>query len=117
VADRVPDAAAGCDWTRAATWEFEPLDDEAFPAVALARSAGRTGGTAPAVYNAANEVAVEAFAAGRLGFLRIVDIVARVVTEQADGGLGNSLTVADVLDAEARARARAAELVREGAPA
>ena len=49
------------DWTRPETWEFFPLDDEAFPAVALARRAGEAGGTAPAVYNAANEVCVEAF--------------------------------------------------------
>ncbi|HSK27617.1 MAG TPA: 1-deoxy-D-xylulose-5-phosphate reductoisomerase, partial [Jiangellales bacterium] len=49
--DRVPDAAPACDWTRAATWEFLPLDDDAFPAVRLAREAGGRGGTAPAVYN------------------------------------------------------------------
>ena len=62
--DRVPDAAPPVDWTSAETWEFFPLDDEAFPAVALARTAGARGGTAPAVYNAANEVCVEAFRAG-----------------------------------------------------
>ena len=49
------------DWTTAQTWEFSPLDDDAFPAVRLAREAGTRGGTAPAVYNAANEVCVEAF--------------------------------------------------------
>ena len=54
--DRVPDAAPAVDWTRPETWEFFPLDDEAFPAVSLARAAGERGGTAPAVYNAANEV-------------------------------------------------------------
>ena len=54
--DRVPDAAPAVDWTRPETWEFFPLDDEAFPAVRLAREAGSLGGTAPAVYNAANEV-------------------------------------------------------------
>jgi 1-deoxy-D-xylulose-5-phosphate reductoisomerase len=47
--DRVPDAAPGCDWTTASTWEFLPLDDTAFPAVQLARRAGLAGGTAPAV--------------------------------------------------------------------
>src|ERR687890_458585 len=51
--DRVPGAAAGCDWTTASTWEFLPLDDEAFPAVRLARAAGEAGGTSPAVFNAA----------------------------------------------------------------
>ncbi|HET9901970.1 MAG TPA: 1-deoxy-D-xylulose-5-phosphate reductoisomerase, partial [Actinomycetes bacterium] len=52
--ERVPDAAKACDWTTASSWEFFPLDENAFPAVALAREAGTAGGTAPAVYNAAN---------------------------------------------------------------
>src|SRR3712207_3561134 len=55
---RVPDAAPAVDWTQAETWEFLPLDHEAFPAVRLAMAAGRAGGTSPAVYNAANEVCV-----------------------------------------------------------
>jgi 1-deoxy-D-xylulose-5-phosphate reductoisomerase len=107
--DRVPDAAPGCDWTRAHTWEFFPLDDEAFPAVALARHVGRLGGTAPAVFNAANEECVEAFLRGRLPFNGIVDTVARTVEEHGapDGG---ALTLEGVLEAEAWARARAREL-------
>ena len=84
--DRVPDAAPGCDWTTASAWTFEPLDDDAFPAVRLARAAGEAGGTAPAVYNAANEVCVAAFLAGRLPFPGIVDTLARVVD---DHELGN----------------------------
>lgn len=79
--ERIPGAARSCDWSTAATWTFEPLDDEAFPAVELARKAGRLSGTAPAVYNAANEEAVEAFHAGELGFLGIVDVVAAVLDE------------------------------------
>ena len=55
---------------RAHTWTFEPLDEEAFPAVALAREAGSAGGTAPAIYNAANEECVDAFLAGRLAVHR-----------------------------------------------
>ncbi len=62
------------------TWEFFPLDDEAFPAVRLAREAGARGGTAPAVYNAANEVCVQAFRDGRLPFTGIVDTIADVLT-------------------------------------
>ena len=58
-----------------------PLDDEAFPAVRLARQVGAAGGTYPAVYNAANEVGVDAFHDGQIGFLDIVDTVARVVDE------------------------------------
>src|SRR6188472_1109703 len=53
--DRVPGAGPSVDWSKATSWTFEPLDTEAFPAVDLARTAGRAGGAAPAVYNAANE--------------------------------------------------------------
>ncbi|MFF2548514.1 1-deoxy-D-xylulose-5-phosphate reductoisomerase [Kitasatospora sp. NPDC058063] len=112
--ERVPDAAPACDWTKAATWEFFPLDDEAFPAVELAREVGSLGATFPAVFNAANEECVEAFLKGRLAFTGIVDTVAKVVAEhgQRDGAAapGTSLTVEDVLHAEDWARARAREL-------
>ncbi|HEY8480746.1 MAG TPA: 1-deoxy-D-xylulose-5-phosphate reductoisomerase [Spirillospora sp.] len=109
--DRVPDAAPGIDWTRAHTWELFPLDDEAFPAVALARRAGELGGTFPAVYNAANEECVDAFRAGRLPFLGIVDTVARVLDEHDGQGPGGSApSLDDVLAADAWARARAREL-------
>jgi 1-deoxy-D-xylulose-5-phosphate reductoisomerase len=106
--DRVPDAAPGCDWSTATTWEFFPLDDVAFPAVRLARECGQAGGTAPAVYNAANEEGVAAFLDGRIPFTGIVDTVARVVAEHR--GSGNALTLDDVLQAESWARARAQEL-------
>jgi 1-deoxy-D-xylulose-5-phosphate reductoisomerase len=108
--DRVPDAAAAVDWTGAETWEFFPLDDEAFPAVALAREAGRAGGTAPAVYNAANEVAVEAFRSGRLEFRRIVPTIADVLALH-DVPSREQLTVDDVLAADAWARDAATRLV------
>ncbi len=108
--DRVADAAPGCDWTTARTWEFLPLDDDAFPAVALARRAGSAGGTAPAVLNAANEECVQAFLAGRLPFLGIVDTVATVVEEHLAAGSGNPRSVEDVLAAEDWARARARQL-------
>ncbi|SPT64440.1 1-deoxy-D-xylulose-5-phosphate reductoisomerase [Actinomadura madurae] len=111
--DRVPDAAPGVDWTRAHTWELSPLDDEAFPAVALARHAGELGGTVPAVYNAANEECVDAFRAGRLPFLGIVDTIAWVVEEHGSGTPGD-LSLDDVLAADGWARARAAELTGTG---
>ncbi len=102
--DRVPGAAAGCDWTTASTWEFLPLDDEAFPAVGLAREVGRAGATYPAVYNAANEECVAAFHAGRLPFPGIVDTVARVVAEHEPSP--GVLTLDGVMDAERWARER-----------
>jgi 1-deoxy-D-xylulose-5-phosphate reductoisomerase len=109
--DRVPEAAPGLDWSTAAAWTFEPLDDEAFPAVALAREAARLGGTAPAVYNAANEACVADFLAGRIPFTRIVDTVARVVSEGNTTRTG-AATLDDVLAVDAWARVRARELTR-----
>ncbi|MFI1015707.1 1-deoxy-D-xylulose-5-phosphate reductoisomerase [Streptomyces sp. NPDC020965] len=108
--DRIPDAAPAFDWTTASTWEFFPLDTEAFPSVGLARQVGELGGTAPAVFNAANEECVDAFLGGRLPFNGIMDTVTRVVTEHGKPAGGTRLTVADVLEAENWARARAREL-------
>jgi len=106
--ERVPGAAQACDWTKAATWTFEPLDNAAFPAVELAKDAARRGGTCPAVYNAANEEAVHAFHAGTIAFLDIVDTIAQVLSEHTPD---SQLTLQSVLDAEAWARARANELL------
>jgi 1-deoxy-D-xylulose-5-phosphate reductoisomerase len=110
--DRLPDVDVPIDWTQAATWEFAPLDDDAFPAVRLARQVGEAGGTHPAVYNAANEVCVDAFHDGLIGFLDIVDTVAAVVEEHATTGAGDAGSVEGVLEADAWARARAAELLK-----
>ncbi len=113
--DRVPDAAAPVDWTVPNTWEFFPLDDEVFPAVRLARAAGARAGTAPAVYNAVNEVCVDAFLAGDLPFTGIVDTIERVLAASdvpSNQTAQTALTVEDVLDADAWARARAAEIVK-----
>ncbi len=113
--DRVPDAAPGIDWTRAHQWDFLPLDTEAFPSVPLACHVGELGGTAPAVFNAANEECVDAFLQGGLPFTGIVDTVAEVVAEHGTPARGTSLTVADVLQAETWARARARELAARAA--
>jgi 1-deoxy-D-xylulose-5-phosphate reductoisomerase len=107
--DRVPDTAPPVDWTRPQAWEFFPLDDTAFPSVRLAREAGAAGGTAPAVYNAANEVCVQAFRDGRLPFTGIVDTIAAVLDQRSAGvehvgSPQSDLTVDDVLAADAWAR-------------
>jgi 1-deoxy-D-xylulose-5-phosphate reductoisomerase len=124
--DRLPGVARPCDWSTASSWTFEPLDNDAFPAVELARGVGGLGGTAPAVYNAANEECVDAFHDHRLGFLGILDIVAQVLDEHVGGRTapfssradvgstlaGNEeLTLEVVLAADAWARSRAAELI------
>jgi 1-deoxy-D-xylulose-5-phosphate reductoisomerase len=110
---RVPGAAPAIDWTAAHTWSFQPLDEEAFPAVRLAREAGTAGGTAPAVYNAANEVCVDAFRSGRIAFLGIVDIVAQVVSESGSHAR-DAVALEDVLAADRWARTRALELTGAG---
>jgi len=106
--DRLPDAAPGLDWSRPVTWEFFPLDDEAFPAVRLAREAGALAATAPAVYNAANEVCVRAFLDGEMRFTDIVPTVEHVLGAHDVPSNQTDLTVDDVLAADAWARARAA---------
>jgi 1-deoxy-D-xylulose-5-phosphate reductoisomerase len=107
--ERLPDVAPACDWTTAHTWTFDPLDDEAFPAVSLARAAGTAGGTAPAVLNAANEVAVDAFRDGELSFTGIVDTIAAVLAGHT--WPGGPLTVDDVLAADAAARVSARRVI------
>ena len=102
--DRVPNVAPACDWAKAATWTFEPLNEQVFGAVRLARQVGTAGLTYPAVYNAANEQAVEAFHAGRIGFNQIVDLIERVVDAHEPEA---QLSLESVLRAETWARDRA----------
>ncbi|TDT32902.1 1-deoxy-D-xylulose-5-phosphate reductoisomerase [Naumannella halotolerans] len=125
---RLPGASAPIDWSQAASWTFEPLDAETFTAVDLIRRCGAAGGTAPAVFNAANEVAVDAFCEGAIGFTDIVDTVERVVEDHlrprgprssgpiSDADVGSSLVgdpeldLASVLAADRWARRRATAL-------
>jgi len=106
--DRLPEVQPALDWTTASSWDFAPVDHEAFPALQLARRAGEAGGTAPAVFNAANEEAVAAFLAGRLAFPAITQVIARTLDAAPDVGVPTC--VEDVLAAEkwARSHARAA---------
>jgi 1-deoxy-D-xylulose-5-phosphate reductoisomerase len=104
--ERLADIDTPIDWTRAATWEFEPLDQEAFPAVRLARQAAHASATHPAVYNAANEEAVEAFHAGRVSFPEIVDVIEGVLGAH-EGISGEDVSLDAVAEAERWARARA----------
>jgi 1-deoxy-D-xylulose-5-phosphate reductoisomerase len=97
--NRITGIASGCDWTQATSWTFEPLDNEVFTAVELAKLAGSRAGTAPAVLNGANEVAVAAFLAGELSFLGIVDFVAEVLQVHFDSNFvsDQDLTIEEVL--------------------
>ena len=105
--NRLADGAEPLDWTTIGSLEFEPVDRSVFPAIDLAYEAARAGLTFPAVMNAANEEAVQAFLDGRLGFTRIIDTV-RAVLDAHDAS-GGSLD--DVLDAERWARARTNEVL------
>lgn len=103
---RIPGAQPALDFSQASEWTFEPLDDDAFPAVKLARQAAQEGDPYPAVYNAANEVAVDAFVGGRVRFPEIVDIVAEVLDGAGDFAEAPA-DVQSVIHTEDRARERA----------
>lgn len=96
---RLPRAISPCDWTRATEWTFEPLDNEAFPAVDLARYAGSLAGTAPAVFNAANEECVASFLAGNLAFTRIVSTVRNVLDKHVANANSSDPEVSNVAGA------------------
>lgn len=117
--DRVPGVAAPCAWDDPTAWEFFPLDDDAFPAVQLARRAGDFARTAPAVFNAANEECVGAFISGDLPFLGIVETVTAVVdahiAELKTESDPTGLSLSSVLAADGWARARARDLIGAGA--
>jgi 1-deoxy-D-xylulose-5-phosphate reductoisomerase len=110
--ERVAGSAAACDFSTASTWEFEPLDAAVFPAVDLARHAGRTGGCLTAVYNAANEEAAAAFLDGKIRFPAIVRTIADVL-HAADQWAAEPATVEEVLDAQRWARQRARDAVTQ----
>jgi 1-deoxy-D-xylulose-5-phosphate reductoisomerase len=110
---RLPYRVRRFDPVAAGTLTFEPVDPERFPAFRLGVQAGMAGGAAPAVFNAANEVAVAAFLAGDLAFPGIADAVADAL-ERCGGGSASSLEA--VLDADARARRATETFVRGHVP-
>ena len=111
--DRLDEAYGPIDWATLGRLDFEPPDLDAFPCLALAYEAGRTGGGAPATLSGANEEAVAAFLDGRIPWVGIGDVVAEVL----QGGSGNVDTVEDVLEADRAARERARTAVEKRAAA
>jgi 1-deoxy-D-xylulose-5-phosphate reductoisomerase len=110
-ANRISKATAAIDWSKPNTWEFLPIDNNRFPAIDLARRCGELGGGLPAIFNAANEVAVDAFIAGKISFTQIVEIVEGSV--QKLGG-GSPIAISDLSDVSALekdARVMAVELI------
>ncbi len=103
--ERMEDGGVAFDPVAAGPLAFEALDAERFPAFRLGLAAGRAGGTAPAAFNAANEEAVAAFLDGRLEFLGIADVIARVMERHVPSGAADLESVL-AADREARAEAR-----------
>ena len=83
------------DWSQTHSWSFEPIDNERFPAVDLARRCGALGGAVTAIYNAANEVAVAAFMQEQINFTAIVDTIEKTVNKL---GGSTSAVVRDLND-------------------
>ena len=111
--DRAGTPFGRIDWNILGRLDFEPPDHTAFPCLGLAYAAGRAGGTAPARLSAANEVAVEAFLAGRVRWIDIAE-VGKAVLERHD--LGVPSTVDDVMEADRTARRLASEQVADIEP-
>lgn len=109
--EKIPGLARPLDFTRAQSWTFEPVDEETFGAIALARAAHRRGHGAMAAYNAANEEVVDAFFAGRLPFLGIVDVIGEVLADPGLPTVAPADGVDGVLAVERAARAIAGERI------
>ena len=112
--ERLNRLATALDFTQAQQWTFEPLDEDTFPAIRIARRAFQEGGTRMAQFNAANEELVDAFHEERISFLNIVDLIDQVITDTASPA-HEPTSVQDVQDAEAWARARAHQLIDQRA--
>jgi 1-deoxy-D-xylulose-5-phosphate reductoisomerase len=110
--ERIESGAPQLDLAGLGRLEFEALDGQRFPAVALARQAMEQGGTAPALLNAANEVAVEAFLAGKISFPSISRLIARVLDQVV---VVPALELEDVLEADRLGRERAWQALEGGA--
>jgi 1-deoxy-D-xylulose-5-phosphate reductoisomerase len=104
-------ATAPIDWSQSATWNFSPIDEARFPAVALARHCGAVGGALPAIFNASNEVAVAAFIAGQLSFNQIIATVSSVVARFEGSSIPTLRDLSDVSAIEEDAKAATQQLI------
>ena len=111
--DRISKATAAIDWSKSHTWQFLPIDNEKYPAIELAKRCGQLGSGLPAVYNAANEVAVAAFLASQIKFTAIIDIVEAVVQSFGSNTPTTIRDISDVSGVEQSARSKAGELIKE----
>ena len=110
--DRLAKASVPIDWSTASTWSFAPVDTVKFPAVDLARRCGSLGGGLPAIFNAANEVAVAAFLDSHIGYSAIIDTVDAVVQQLSPSAVSVLRDLADVSAIEDDARRVAHEAIK-----
>ena len=110
--DRLPKSSVPIDWTSASSWSFAPIDTVRFPAVDLARRCGSLGGGLPAIFNAANEVAVAAFLDSHIGYSAIIDTVDAVVQQLSPSAVSSLRDLADVSAIEDDARRVAHEVIK-----
>jgi len=111
--DRVAGATKPIDWNTSHTWNFAPIDTERFPAISLARTCGEIGGALPAIFNAANEVAVQGFIDGQISFTDIIKIVTQSVDQLRASAATTLRDLGDVSAAEDNARHTAAEFLKK----
>ena len=110
--DRLPNASVPIDWSAASTWSFAPIDAVKFPAVDLAHRCGSLGGGLPAIFNAANEVAVAAFLDSHIEYTAIIDTVDAVVQQLSPIAVSALRDLADVSAIEDDARRVAHEVIK-----
>ena len=110
--DRLPKSSIPIDWSTSSTWSFAPIDTVKFPAVDLARRCGSLGGGLPAIFNAANEVAVAAFLDSHIGYSAIIDTVDAVVQQLSPSAVSSLRDLADVSAIEDDARRVAHEVIK-----
>lgn len=114
--DRLADVSTSCDWSKSATWTFEPVDEEVFPAVNLAKLVGSKAGTCPAVMNGANEVAVGEFLKGTIKYSEIVNTVSQIVELHLSSNYvsDENLTIEEVIKAAKWANDATKNLITSG---
>ena len=114
--DRLKDISPAIDWSKSASWNFETVDENIFPALNVARKAGLAAGTAPAVMNAANEICVQAFIERKLSFLSIVEIVNKVLENHLSGSefiANKELTLDKLFASDKKARFETQQIISE----
>ena len=110
--DRLKSATPAMDWKQTHSWDFEPIDHERFPAIELAKRCGELGGGLPAIFNASNEVAVEAFLKGSIAFTSMMECVEQSVQRHGGSNPSSIRDLSDVSAIEHDARTVAQEVLQ-----